>query len=212
VPRLAGVLWRRNSKGQKGVPAERPPLPHRPGATQTRMCGRSGSSAGAPATTCPQHHLAGGGTMNCLRLRHAGHAGHEAVLNMKAIEKLEGGAVNLLQAPRKAGLARAPQAVQKKQDTWGQGLWTQCKPREEPTAGPAQGRALARARRRQCRWNTWLQGSFLLRPAGAISSRQMMQMPSQRARSSALASCAAREKRVARRPALRNRISRVADC
>lgn len=41
---------------------------------------------------------------------------------------------------------------------------------------------------RQCRWKTWPQWSFLLRPAGAISSRQMMQMPSQRARSCAVAS------------------------
>ena len=36
---------------------------------------------------------------------------------------------------------------------------------------------------RQCMWNTWEQCSFLLRPPAIISSRQMMQMPSQRAKS-----------------------------
>ena len=41
---------------------------------------------------------------------------------------------------------------------------------------------------RQCRWKTWPQGRRLLRLVAAISSRQMMQTPSQRARSSAEAS------------------------
>ena len=42
--------------------------------------------------------------------------------------------------------------------------------------------------RRQCRWKTWPQNSFLLLPAADISSRQMMQTPSERWSSSAVAS------------------------
>ena len=42
--------------------------------------------------------------------------------------------------------------------------------------------------RRQCRWNTWPQNNFLLVPAADISSRQIMHTPSERCRSSAVAS------------------------
>ena len=114
--------------------------------------------------------------------------------------------MSLLQAPRRAEPWHADRRqCERTRALGGRGLdplqapcRAHCKPRAGPTASPVedplQARCWAgpwRARRRQCRWNTWLQGSFLLRPAGAISSRQMMQMPSQRARSSALASCAA---------------------
>ena len=42
--------------------------------------------------------------------------------------------------------------------------------------------------RKQCRWKTWLQLSFLLRPAAVSSSRQMMHTWSARTRSSSVAS------------------------